>query len=86
MRDAHTIVSNSPLTNDGFRSAWANLTERFENKRLLVDSQLKILFSVQSDHEVAIFPIRLQCRYRENVSTDVGRSEAFPVPAHFIPQ
>jgi len=24
--DAHTIVSNSPLTNDGFRTAWANLS------------------------------------------------------------
>jgi len=46
--DAHTIVSNSPLTNNGFRSAWANLTERFENKRLLLNSQLKILFNVQS--------------------------------------
>jgi len=28
--DAHTIVSNSSLTYDGFRSAWANLTERFD--------------------------------------------------------
>ncbi|KAH8338623.1 hypothetical protein KR059_010402, partial [Drosophila kikkawai] len=33
--EAHSIVSNSPLTNDGFRSAWGNLTERFENKRAL---------------------------------------------------
>ncbi|XP_070068068.1 uncharacterized protein [Drosophila takahashii] len=46
--DAHNIVANSPLTNDGFRSAWDNLTERFENKRLLVNSQLKILFNVPS--------------------------------------
>ncbi|KAH8357401.1 hypothetical protein KR084_000230, partial [Drosophila pseudotakahashii] len=37
--DAHKIVSNS---------AWDNLTERFENKRLLVNSQLKILFNVPS--------------------------------------
>jgi len=29
--DVHTIVSNPPLTNDGTRSAWANLTELFEN-------------------------------------------------------
>jgi len=34
--EAHSIVSGSPLTNDGFRSAWNNLTERFENKRLQV--------------------------------------------------
>ncbi|XP_070075699.1 uncharacterized protein [Drosophila takahashii] len=46
--DVHNIVANSPLTNDGFRSAWDNLTERFENKRLLVNSQLKILFNVPS--------------------------------------
>jgi len=44
----HSIVSRSPLTNDGFRSAWNNLTERFENKRLHVNSNLKTLFIVQS--------------------------------------
>jgi len=26
--EAHSIVSRSPLTNDGFRSAWINLTEQ----------------------------------------------------------
>ncbi|XP_052858246.1 uncharacterized protein LOC128266018 [Drosophila gunungcola] len=46
--DAHAIIANSPLTNDGFRSAWDNLTERFDNKRLLVNSQFKILFNLQS--------------------------------------
>nr|CAA09069.1 polyprotein [Drosophila melanogaster] len=46
--DAHAIVSISPLTKRGFSSAWENLIERFENKRLLVNSQLKILFNVQS--------------------------------------
>jgi len=56
--DAHTIVSNSRLTNDGFRSAWANLTERFENKRLLVKSQLKMLFSVQSVNQKSVSAIR----------------------------
>jgi len=46
--EAHSIVRRSPLTNDGFRSAWNNLSERFENKRLQVNSQLKTLFNVQS--------------------------------------
>jgi len=32
--EAHSIVSRSLLTHDGFHSAWNNLTERFENKRL----------------------------------------------------
>ncbi|XP_070144622.1 uncharacterized protein [Drosophila kikkawai] len=43
--EAHAIVAKSPLTNDGFQSAWSALQDRFENKRLLVNSQLKILFS-----------------------------------------
>ncbi|KAH8295520.1 hypothetical protein KR054_000642, partial [Drosophila jambulina] len=46
--EANSIVSNSPLTNDGFRSAWRNLTERFENKRSLVNSHLKRLLNMQS--------------------------------------
>jgi len=44
--DAYAIVSKSPLTNDGFKSAWGNLMTRFENRRLLVNSQLKILFNL----------------------------------------
>ncbi|XP_070144645.1 uncharacterized protein [Drosophila kikkawai] len=44
--DAHAIVSKAPLTNEGFISAWQSLTERFENRRLLVNSQLKILFNL----------------------------------------
>ncbi|XP_070142306.1 uncharacterized protein [Drosophila kikkawai] len=44
--DAHAIVSKAPLTNEGFISAWQSLTERFENQRLLVNSQLKILFNL----------------------------------------
>ncbi|XP_070144859.1 uncharacterized protein [Drosophila kikkawai] len=44
--DAH--VSKAPLTNEGFISAWQSLTDRFENRRLLVNSQLKILFNIQA--------------------------------------
>ncbi|XP_044314736.1 uncharacterized protein LOC123037552 [Drosophila rhopaloa] len=44
--EAKSIVALSPLTNEGFASAWGNLQTRFENKRLLVNSQLKILFSL----------------------------------------
>ncbi|XP_051858132.1 uncharacterized protein LOC127565087 [Drosophila albomicans] len=44
--EAHAIVSKSPLTNEGFQSAWSSLTARFENKRLLVNSQLRILFNL----------------------------------------
>jgi len=37
----------SPLHNDSFRSAWRNLSERFENMRLQVNINLKTLFIVQ---------------------------------------
>ncbi|XP_044573966.1 uncharacterized protein LOC123258154 [Drosophila ananassae] len=44
--EAKAIVAKSPLTHDGFESAWTALCDRFENKRLLVNSQLKILFNL----------------------------------------
>ncbi|XP_041452302.1 uncharacterized protein LOC121405528 [Drosophila obscura] len=43
--EAKVIVEKAPLTNEGFNSAWTALKERFENKRTLVNSQLRILFS-----------------------------------------
>ncbi|XP_070075709.1 uncharacterized protein [Drosophila takahashii] len=46
--EAKAIVSKSPLTNDGFASAWAALQDRFQNKRLLDNSQLKLLFNLSS--------------------------------------
>jgi len=54
-RDLFTaIYINNPI----FRLAWTNLTERFENKRLLVKSQLKILFNVQSVNQESGSAIR----------------------------
>lgn len=44
--EAHDIVKKCPLTNNGFDIAWSNLKERFENKRMLVHSQLRILFNL----------------------------------------
>ncbi|XP_075157647.1 uncharacterized protein LOC142230914 [Haematobia irritans] len=46
--EAHDIVSRSPLTNDGFFSAWENLCARYENKRVLVNGQLRTLFNLPS--------------------------------------
>ncbi|KAH8332282.1 hypothetical protein KR074_010324, partial [Drosophila pseudoananassae] len=47
--DAHAIVSKAPLTHEGFVAAWQSLTDRFENRWLLVNShQLKILFNLQA--------------------------------------
>ncbi|XP_075157839.1 uncharacterized protein LOC142231104 [Haematobia irritans] len=44
--EAHDIVKKCPLTNSGFDIAWANLRDRFENKRMLVHSQLRQLFNL----------------------------------------
>jgi len=46
--EAKAIVAKSPLTNEGFDSAWAALRYRFVYKRLLVNSQLKLFFNLSS--------------------------------------
>ena len=44
--DAKEIVSKAPLTNDGFDIAWTALCHRFNNKRMLINAQLRILFNL----------------------------------------
>ncbi|XP_075150765.1 uncharacterized protein LOC142224874 [Haematobia irritans] len=44
--EAREIISNVPLTNEGFSLAWKNLTDRYENRRMQVNEQLKILFNL----------------------------------------
>ncbi|XP_075162890.1 uncharacterized protein LOC142235523 [Haematobia irritans] len=44
--EAREIISNVPLTNDGFTLAWRNLEDRYENKRMQVNEQLKTLFNL----------------------------------------
>lgn len=39
-------MKKSPLTNDGFTIAWQNVSDRYENKRVMVNSQLKTLFNL----------------------------------------
>ncbi|XP_067639341.1 uncharacterized protein [Eurosta solidaginis] len=44
--EANEIVSKAPLTNLGFNMAWSNLKAAYENKRVLINSHLKVLFSL----------------------------------------
>ncbi|XP_073821387.1 uncharacterized protein [Musca autumnalis] len=44
--EAKEIVQKSPLTNSGFAQAWSSLCDRYENKRVLVNGQLKVLFNL----------------------------------------
>ncbi|XP_075151007.1 uncharacterized protein LOC142225118 [Haematobia irritans] len=44
--EAREINRNVPMTDEGFRIAWENLRSQYENKRILVNSQLKILFNL----------------------------------------
>ncbi|XP_075152559.1 uncharacterized protein LOC142226424 [Haematobia irritans] len=55
--EALEIVKKSQLTHEGFEVAWNNLKDRYENKRILVNTQLKILFNLvpvksESAHEI----------------------------------
>ena len=46
--EARDIVSKCPLSNEGFEVAWCNLRETYENPRMLVNNQLKLLFNLPS--------------------------------------
>lgn len=46
--EAREIISHIPLTHDGFDLAWKNLSDRYENKRMQVNDQLRTLFSLPS--------------------------------------
>ncbi|XP_059222185.1 uncharacterized protein LOC131996637 [Stomoxys calcitrans] len=44
--EANDIVGKVPLTNENFKVAWANLCSRYENRRVLINIQLKRLFGL----------------------------------------
>ncbi|XP_075167783.1 uncharacterized protein LOC142239930 [Haematobia irritans] len=46
--EPNDIVTKLPLTNENFSIAWKNLTQRYENKRILVNIQLKSLFNLSN--------------------------------------
>ncbi|XP_075167635.1 uncharacterized protein LOC142239744 [Haematobia irritans] len=65
--EALEIVKKSPLTNEGFETAWANLKDSYENKRVLVNSQLKILFNLSPVKSEAALEIKRLQREINNV-------------------
>ncbi|XP_075150572.1 uncharacterized protein LOC142224672 [Haematobia irritans] len=68
--EAHEIVSKSPLTDKGFETAWQNLCARYDNKRVLVNEQLKTLFSLSPiSNESANSLKRLQRDINSCIST-----------------
>ena len=46
--EAGAIVKRYPLSHENFNRAWEALKTRYENKRVLVDNQIKILFDIPS--------------------------------------
>ncbi|XP_075163105.1 uncharacterized protein LOC142235730 [Haematobia irritans] len=44
--EAREINKNVPLTSEGFEIAWANLKSQYENKRILINNQLRVLFNL----------------------------------------
>ncbi|XP_059222451.1 uncharacterized protein LOC131996706 [Stomoxys calcitrans] len=48
--EANEIVRKFPLTQENFALAWRSLCSRYENKRVLVNTQLKALFNISSIH------------------------------------
>ncbi|XP_046142834.1 uncharacterized protein LOC123988088 [Osmia bicornis bicornis] len=45
--EAAQLISNLSVTSDNFKLAWQVLSDRHENRRVLVDTQLDLLFSVK---------------------------------------
>lgn len=43
---AREEIQNVPMTNEGFELAWTRLIKRYDNKRMQVNAQLKILFDL----------------------------------------
>lgn len=46
--DPRDIAEKTQMSNEGFNNAWKNLCKRYENKREIINGQLKILFNMKS--------------------------------------
>ncbi|XP_073835841.1 uncharacterized protein [Musca autumnalis] len=59
--EAKQIIQHIPLTDEGFDIAWENLKNQYENKRILINNQLRTIFNLpQCAHESASALKKLQ--------------------------
>ena len=49
--EALRVIAGIPITDNGFARAWEKLSQRFENKRALINAQLDKLFAIKSLHQ-----------------------------------
>ncbi|XP_037824890.1 uncharacterized protein LOC119613829 [Lucilia sericata] len=56
--EAKTIVSRYPLNNNSFELAWRDLRNTYENPRMLVHNQLKLLFSLPAFDKESITALK----------------------------
>ncbi|XP_075158159.1 uncharacterized protein LOC142231437 [Haematobia irritans] len=67
---AGAIVKRYPLCDENFDIAWAALRSRYENKRVLVDNQLKTLFNINvAKIENSDTLQRIQCTVNDCLAT-----------------
>ena len=67
--EAKEIIKNVPLTHNGFLIAWNNLKAQYENSRILINNQLKILFNLEKCNEEKSGPIKKLQRSINNCIT-----------------
>ncbi|XP_071057602.1 uncharacterized protein [Onthophagus taurus] len=71
------LLKNVVITNDNFSRAWQMLLERYENKRLLIDSQLNTLFNSRSLKNDSSLELK---RLLGEVKESLGALEALGCP------
>lgn len=74
--EAREIISQVPLTNDGFELAWKLLTDRYENRRMQVNEQLKVLFNLPTVTTDSSFTIQ---KLQRTVNTCVQTLETLKI-------
>lgn len=55
---AASVLRNTKVTNENYAIAWKSLEERFANKKVLVEAQLKLLLNQPSQHIESLDNIR----------------------------